>query len=275
MGEEKFAMKVAIIQLNSSNNKKNNLEEVRRLVTECCEKHQPTFVALPEMFSFLGGNIEDKKNAAEDITKSESIETLKKLARNFKVYIHGGSIIEYDAGNYFNTTCVINPTGEIIAKYRKINLFNFSSLKKESYNEAALFSPGDAIITYDIGNIKIGATICFDLRFCKIFEQLIKKNVDVIVVPSAFTYETGKAHWEILCRARAIETQCYLLAPAQTGTYRDNVETRSTWGHSMIVNPWGDIIAKLESEVGFTVATLDFDFLKKVRERLPCHPASK
>lgn len=263
-------MKVVLIQLNSKENKKSNLSDTEQWITKAYHTFQPDLIALPEMFTLMGGDITLKKMAAETTSlKSETISLLQQLAIQFNVYIHGGSICEVTGDQYFNTTFVISPSGKILATYRKINLFKFNS-ETSQYYEAKLLSPGNKVVTYQIGNITIGCAICFDLRFGAIFQELIMRKVDVIIIPSAFTYETGQAHWEILCRARAIETQSYLLAPAQTGIHFDHDQERRCYGHSMVVNPWGTIISELQEEVGFLSAELDFAFLRKVRERLPC-----
>lgn len=262
-------MKVAIIQLNSTNDKNHNLLQVKQVVSEACAAYRPALIALPEMFTLMGGNQQQKHAAAEIIQDDgPAISLLKKLAQKYQVFIHGGSMGELFEGKLFNTTCVINPSGEIISIYRKINLFNFTTLNTQ-YNESKLYSAGDEVKTYSLGEHTVGCAICFDLRFGKLFQTFIQKKVDIIIAPSAFTYETGKAHWEILCRSRAIETQSYLIAPAQTGNYLENNQERSCFGHSMIVDPWGNILAMLEEKIGFASAELDFDFLQKVRTKLP------
>lgn len=267
-------MKVILIQLNSKNDKQSNLSTVEALISEACEKHQPDLVALPEMFNFMGGSLDQKKSAAENFENGESIQLLKKLARKFNIYIHGGSLCEVDEGKYFNTTPIINPHGVIIAKYRKIHLFNFSA-NQTQYNEARLLSPGETIVTYQIANTKIACAICFDLRFSSLFSIFKDEDVKLIILPSAFTYETGKAHWEILLRARAIETQSFVIAPAQTGTYIQDSQTLATWGHSMILDPWGNKLSTLDEEIGYQFQSLNFDFLEAARKKLPlecdCH----
>jgi deaminated glutathione amidase len=272
-------MKVTIIQLNSKNNKAENLWQVEQFITQACEQAQPDLIALPEMFSFMGGSLDQKKNAAEIIddssSKNDAILLLKDLANQFKVFIHGGSLCEFFEGHYFNTTCIIDNNGDLIATYRKINLFNFSGSGQVLYNERALLTPGNEVVTYNYERRKIGCAICFDLRFSCHFQQLLEKQVEIIIIPSAFTYETGKAHWEILCRARAIETQTFLIAPAQTGQYSENGKEKACWGHSMIVDPWGNILAQMNEEPGFTSAVLDFDFLTQVRSRLPLQATLK
>ncbi|MBA2653471.1 MAG: carbon-nitrogen hydrolase family protein [Gammaproteobacteria bacterium] len=266
-------MKVAIIQLNSQNDKESNLSQAEKWIEQACETNKPDLIALPEMFHFMGGTIEQKKAAAEDISgKSEAVALLMRLALKYKVFIHSGSICEYFSGKYYNTTCVINSQGKLIGHYRKINLFKFTT-QNDQYDEASFLTPGDKVVTYQIGTTTIGCAICFDLRFGNLFQELIKKKVDVIVVPSAFTYETGKAHWEILCRSRAMETQTYLIAPAQTGNHRVNNQTRDCWGHSLAADGWGNIIADLGTDPGFMCVDLDFDNLKSIRARLTLLPS--
>lgn len=262
-------MKISAIQLNATNNKKENLEIAEQLIVKTYHDDKPDLIALPEMFHFMG-TLHDKKEIAEKINESsETVSLLKRLSRTLKVAIHGGSICEFDQSNYYNTSLVFDSDGKLIAKYRKINLFSFKSTSQLQYDEKKLFQPGTQIISYTLNNIKIGCAICFDLRFPLLFQELATHNVKIIIVPSVFTYETGQAHWEVLCRARAIETQSFLVAPAQTGSYDDSGIKKISWGHSMIVDPWGTILGQLSEEIGYISAELDLDYLKNVRERLP------
>jgi predicted amidohydrolase len=262
-------MKIALIQLNSTMNKKKNLADVEYWIKAAYQACQPRLIALPEMFVYMGSDPDEKRDSAEERNgKGKAIQLLSDLASYFKIYIHGGSLCERSGDHFYNTTFVFNPKGEIIATYRKINLFNFAA-SQHQYNEASFLSAGNQIVTYEIDGITFGCAICFDLRFCHIFQALTKKSVDVIVLPSAFTYETGKAHWEILCRARAIENQSFLLAPAQTGKRVDQNKQLECYGHSMVVDPWGNVVAKLEGEVGFVTQELDFNLLKQVRTKMP------
>jgi predicted amidohydrolase len=261
-------MKVAIIQLNSTDNKSKNLAIVEALIREVCQQEKPKMIALPEMFNFMGGDLVSKKKAAEDIEKGESVSLLKKLASQYGIYLHGGSLCEKAGERYFNTTPIINPQGKLIAIYRKIHLFSFSG-QHSDYRESSLYSQGEEIVTYLIGEVLIGSAICFDLRFADLFYAYKKCRVRLIIVPSAFTYETGSAHWEVLLRARAIETQSFIVAPAQTGSYQRDEKQDVNWGHSMIVDPWGNVLTRLKESVGYSTACLDFKFLEQVRKRLP------
>lgn len=264
-------MKVAAIQTNSGRDINDNLDKIATLITKSYNEVKPDLIALPEMFNLVGANVEEKKQSAENLKlqTGRTITLLKKLAKQFKIFIHGGSLCEEQDNRYYNTTCIIDDHGDIIATYRKINLFQFSSDQYIEYDESIYLTAGDCVVTYPYQNVQIGCTICFDIRFGAIFQELIKKKVNIIVVPSAFTYETGQAHWEILCRARAIETQSFLIAPAQTGSVIENGHERFLWGHTMIVDPWGNILARMGEEEGYISATFDFDYQKNIRTRLP------
>lgn len=263
-------MKVVAIQINAGSNKTENLHKITNLITEACKSVNPNLIALPEMFTFMGGSLKQKMLAAENIEMGgEALTVLKELAKKFKVLIHAGSLCEKKEDYYYNTTCVINDQGDLITNYRKIKLFKFSSSNNQQYDESIFLTPGDSVVSYSYKNIKIGCTICFDLRFGELFQELIKQKVEVIIIPSAFTYETGQAHWETLCRARAIETQSYVIAPAQTGSYLENNVQKNSWGHSMIVDPWGNIVEMMGEEEGFISATIDLEYLNSIRKRLP------
>jgi nitrilase len=261
-------MKIAIVQLNSTDDKSRNLAIAAEQITQICEQQEIDLITLPEMFNFMGGSISEKKTAAENIENGETVILLKQLARKYGIFIHGGSIGEQESNKYYNTTPIINPNGQLIAKYRKINLFNFKGTSA-NYNEASTLSPGHEIITYPVDKYIVACAICFDLRFSRLFETFKKINAKIIVIPSAFTYETGQAHWEILLRARAIETQSFVIAPAQTGSYFQEGQQRVNWGHSMVIDPWGNILAQLNENVGHALVHLDFKFLEQVREKLP------
>lgn len=266
-------LKVSLIQLNSQHDKKENLRLAERYIVEAVQNDEPDLIALPEMFAHLGGSSVTKEQAAENFGSSHAHEhsafsLLERLSREHQVYIHGGSVIEKDESNYFNTTLVFNREGQNIVRYRKLNLFK-TTHNDINYDETKFFSPGKETNTYEIDGIKIGCAICYDLRFSSLFQTFIKQQVKIIVVPSAFTYLTGEAHWELLCRARAIETQAFIVAPAQTGKHMDNDAVKQSWGHSMIVDPWGNVLMNAEQKTGYFSATLDMMFLEDVRKRLP------
>lgn len=264
-------MKVCILQMNTQSDKTANLAQAEQLLRRGIEASRPELVVLPEMFTFLGATVEDAKACAETVPGGPAYTLLQSIAREYGVHIHGGSINERDGDNYYNTTLVFDPEGQQIARYRKIHLFDVVTPDGKVYKESATYSGGDEVVTYQIGGHTIGCAICYDLRFPELYAALRNAGAEIIITPAAFTLMTGKDHWEVLCRARAIETQTYLLASGQVGTYVENGVERAAYGHSMVVDPWGLVMARAQDKVGFIEATLDFDYQEKVRQNLPCH----
>ncbi|WP_374595256.1 carbon-nitrogen hydrolase family protein [Sphingosinicella sp.] len=262
-------MKVTLIQLTSHDNKAANIVHAENLLRRSIEASRPDLVALPEVFTYHGGTVDGAKNSAETIPGGPAFEMLCQIAREYGVYVHGGSIGERDEDRFYNTTPVINPRGELVVRYRKIHMFDVMTPDGKSYQESATFTPGSDIVTYDVGDVRIGCTICYDLRFGELFVALAKKGVQVIILPAAFTMMTGKDHWEALLRARAIETQCYVLAPGQVGSYFGGGVERMNYGNSMIIDPWGTVIARAQDGIGFVSAELDLAYLEKVRSDIP------
>ena len=184
--------------------------------------------------------------------------------------MHGGSIGELAGEKLFNTTLVFSPEGEELARYRKIHLFDITTPDGQGYKESNTYGAGDAVVSCNVKGLKIGLAICYDLRFPELFLALRRQAVDLILLPAAFTLQTGKDHWEVLLRARAIETQCYIAAPACTGSYTEgNGETRFTYGHALIADPWGHVIAKASDGPGWASAEINKEFLGKVRANMP------
>ncbi len=164
---------------------------------------------------------------------------------------------------------VFDRTGTEIARYRKIHMFDITAPDGTKYNESASFAPGSAIVTYPCEGMIIGCAICYDIRFPDLFQALAAKGAEMIALPAAFTAQTGKDHWEVLCRARAIETQTYFCAPAQTGFHFVKQEMRQTYGHSLVVDPWGHVIAKASDGTGIVSARIDRALVSKVRAQIP------
>ena len=192
-----------------------------------------------------------------------------RLAQELGVWVLlGSAAIASGAGKVFNRSFLFDPDGEIIARYDKINLFDATLSGAEAYRESEIVQGGaKAVLAEGPMGARIGMTICYDLRFAALYGALARAGADIITVPSAFTRPTGEAHWETLLRARAIETMAFILAPAQGGRHEDG---RSTWGHSMIVDPWGKVLAKLDhDEPGYVVADLDLDAVAAARAKLP------
>ncbi|MSP68051.1 MAG: carbon-nitrogen hydrolase family protein [Alphaproteobacteria bacterium] len=262
-------MKVALLQVNSQDDKAENLRQVERLFRAAVAAEQPDMVALPEVFTFIGGGRETREAAAETFPDGLAYGLLRSLAAEHRVFVHGGSMFEREGERLYNTTVAFDRGGKEIARYRKIHLFDVTVPGGREYKESAAVGRGDEIVTYEAEGARIGCTICYDIRFPELYVQLMKAGTEVIMIPAAFTLQTGKDHWEVLCRARAIETQSYVVAPGQIGSHREGNGTRDCYGHSLVVDPWGHVIAKARDEVGFVAARLDLDYLRKVRRMLP------
>ena len=264
-------MKVSLIQMNSISDKPANIAAATALIERAVAEEGPDWVALPECFDFLGGVRADKMAAAEVLGAGPAYGAMQALAAKHKIFVHAGSMLEQADGEerIHNTTVVFDRSGTEIARYRKIHLFDITTPDGGSYKESASFKPGDAVVTYDCEGITVGCSICYDLRFPALFQALAAKGASVIALPSAFTLQTGKDHWEVLCRARAIETQTYFCAPGQTGAHMIGNETRQTYGHSMVIDPWGHVVARASDGAGLASARIDPARIAKVRAQMP------
>jgi nitrilase len=267
-------MKVSVIQTNGGEDRDKNFEQIQNLVGQAVALDNPDLVALPETFAVIGGTISHRRSLAESLPVpggegGPAYELLRSLAQNHGIFMHGGSFLEREGDAFFNTTIAFGRDGEELARYRKIHRFDVTTPDGAEYRESDLIEAGDAVVTYEADGVKVGCTICYDLRFAELFIALAAAGADLIMVPSAFTLQTGKDHWEVLLRARAIETQTYIVAPGQTGLHLEGNERRATWGHSMIVDPWGHIVAQASDQPGHASASLDTNYIASVRSRLP------
>jgi nitrilase len=257
--------------MNSVSDKAANIAAATALIEQAVAEERPDWIALPECFDFLGGHKADKLAAAEVIGEGPASTAMRALAAKHNVFIHAGSMLERVPGEdrVQNTTVVFDRAGRECARYRKIHMFDIETPDGVSYRESAAFKAGTELATYAVDEVRIGCAICYDLRFPALFQALVARGAMMIVLPSAFTLQTGKDHWEVLCRARAIETQTYVCAPAQTGPHRIGAETRQTYGHSLIVDPWGHVIARASDGPGLVSARLDFARVARVRAQIP------
>jgi deaminated glutathione amidase len=265
-------MKVALIQMNSQADKARNLAQARALIEHAVAEERPDLVALPEMWTMLGDDDAAKRAAAEPVPGGDAYGMLQELAAKHRIVLHGGSIIEragIERGGeaIYNTTVAFDRDGRELARYRKLHLFDITTPDGREFRESATFTRGARVVTYDALGTRIGCSICYDLRFPELYLQLAKDGAKVILVPSNFTLQTGKDHWEVLLRARAIETQTYVLAPAQWGRYGAG---KYSYGHTLIADPWGHVIAKAQDRVGYVAARLDLEEVERVRARMPC-----
>jgi len=262
-------MKVALIQMNSTSHVDDNLDKARALI-ERAALTGAKLVVLPEMFACIG--VKDQVSLAiEYFSKANIISVMGQWAKDFNVFIVAGSVpylCENNDEKVLAACFVLSPAGQIISQYNKVHLFDvFVGDEKGRYRESDTFIPGNKPVVVEVEDTKLGLSICYDLRFPELYQAYQKNNCQLITVPSAFTYETGKAHWEILLRARAIETQSYILAANQGGVHDDG---RRTWGRSMVVAPDGKILAKIDGEQE-TIVTAELDFEKQasLREAMP------
>ncbi len=264
-------MKVALIQMNSGSDKAANIAAASALIEKAIVEERPDWICLPEVFDFMGGSRAEKFAAAEDFPGGPAYSAMQSLARKHGVFIHAGSILERIEGDprIGNTTVVFNRKGDEVARYRKMHMFDITGPDGQQYNESASMKPGDAVVTYDCEGVTVGCAICYDIRFPLLFQALMDKGADMIALPAAFTLQTGKDHWEVLGRARAIETETYFCASAQTGTFTQGNEVRATYGHSLVVDPWGLVVAKASDGPGYVASRIDPQRIRKVRSMIP------
>jgi len=264
-------MKVSLIQMNSVSDKAANIGAVEALIERAVREEKPDWVLLPEFFDWAGGSKADKLKNAEIFPGGPAYEMARGQASKHGIFVHAGSIMERIQGEerIHNTSVVFNRDGEEIARYRKIHLFDVTTPGGASYKESATVKPGDRVVTYDCEGVTVGCSICYDLRFPDLFQALAEKGAEIIALPAAFTMQTGKDHWEVLLRARAIETETYVCAAAQTGSFTVGNEQRMTYGHSLVADPWGHVVAKASDGVGVVSARVDPERVKKVRAMIP------
>lgn len=266
--ENSASLKVASIQMVSTPNLQENLSTGSRLIAAAAADGAQLAV-LPEYFCLMGLKDTDKVSARENFGSGPIQEQLSQIAKQNKLYLVAGTIpLEArDPNKVLNTTLVFDPTGQQISRYDKIHLFGFQTAT-ERYQESETIEagnePGTLKISIDGNDWIFGLSICYDLRFPELYRSL--SPVDCHIIPAAFTYTTGKDHWEILLRARAIENQSYVLASAQGGKHPNQ---RRTWGNSMLIDPWGEILANLPEGEGFISGLLCKDKLNEVRSKLP------
>jgi deaminated glutathione amidase len=257
--------RAAVLQLQVSADKLANLDKAEKLVAAAAGAGAE-LIALPEMFN-LYGPFEPIVAAAETIPGPTS-ERLTQWAVRHEVFIVGGSFAERDdaTGKARNTSLLIAPDGRMLARYCKVHLFDIDLPGRVTSRESEWIAAGCETTVTDTPLGRVGQAICYDLRFPELFRRLSSAGAEIIAVPSAFTHTTGRDHWEILIRARAIENQCYVLAPNQCGEPAPGMRT---YGHSLIVDPWGRVLSSLDEEEGIAVAELDLDALVQMRAQLP------
>lgn len=256
--------RIAAVQMVSGPRVAENLETAGRLVADAVAQGA-RLVVLPEYFPIIGAADADRVRAREVFGDGPIQAWLAETARRHGIWLFAGSIplAASTPDKMRNSSLVFNPAGACVERYDKVHLFGFSK-GEESYDEASFIEAGDQLVAVDTPFGRVALSICYDLRFPELYRALAP--VDLILVPAAFTETTGRAHWEILLRARAIENQCYLLAVGQGGTHENG---RQTYGNSMIIDPWGDILDRKAKGPGVVIADLDHQRIAEIRESLP------
>lgn len=260
-------MKTACIQLCNSSDIDANLRRAVALIKDAHGKGAK-FIATPENTLIMTSNPKTLFAKIKGEQDTQAITLFSNLAHELGIYLLIGSMaIKRSDDKAANRSFLFGPEGKILARYDKIHLFDVDINATETWRESANYTPGQSPALAPIDGFCLGLSICYDLRFAALYKYYAKHGANILSVPAAFTAVTGKAHWQTLLRARAIETSAYVIAPAQGGVHEDG---RATWGHSMIINPWGDIIAELDhDQPGFCLADLSLETIKRERARIP------
>ncbi|MFK3967297.1 carbon-nitrogen hydrolase family protein [Ensifer adhaerens] len=265
-------MKISLVQMNSQPDRDINLRAAESLMLQAIARDTPDLIVLPEHFDWSGGTMAEKLAAADHMPGGDAYRMLQTFAARQKVWIHGGSLLERVDGSskIYNTTVVFDPEGNEVGRYRKVHLFDIEAPDGKMYRESATVAPGESLFVYESGGFRIGCAICYDLRFPRLFDALADAGVDVVILPAAFTLQTGKDHWDVLCRARAIEHQVYFVACGQWGGYTAaDGDRRFTYGNSLVCDPWGQVVARAVDQVGVVSAHLDLERVAVVRKLIP------
>ena len=259
-------MKIAALQMVATPDVARNLQAAERLIADAA-RQGAQLAALPEYFCLMGQHDSDKLALAERAGSGPIQDFLAAQAQRHSLWLIGGTlpIATATPDRVRNACCVYAPDGTLAARYDKLHLFNYDN-GRERYDEARVLEAGSEPVAVQAGTLRVGLSICYDLRFPELYRALCLPACDLLSVPAAFTHTTGRAHWELLLRARAVENQCYVIAAAQGGLHENG---RRTWGHSMVVDPWGEVLAVLPEGEGVVLAEIDRVRLAQVRRQLP------
>ncbi|RDE08848.1 carbon-nitrogen hydrolase family protein [Pelagibacterium lacus] len=258
---------VALVQMTSGLEPEANLAEIEMRVAEA-RQAGAGYVLTPEMSVVFAESRDGLRQRAGGWDGNPALERLAGMARANRLYLHIGSLaVALDDGRFANRSVLFDPAGAIVATYDKIHLFDADLPGIDAYRESATYAGGGQAVVADAGAFRLGFSICYDMRFGALYRALAQAGADVIAVPAAFTVPTGRAHWHVLLRARAIETGCFILAAAQGGQHANG---RATYGHSLVVAPWGEVIAEAKGDApGLVMADLDLDAVRTARQRVP------
>lgn len=258
---------VGLIQVTATNEMAPNIRFIEEQTRRACEAGAQ-FVMTPENSTLIGANRADTLAKAQPEDSHESLHAMRALARECGIWFLLGSIhVKVEAERNANRSYLIDPTGGVVASYDKIHMFDVQLASGETYRESSTFRPGDRTVIAQTPWGRLGMTICYDLRFPYLYRDLAHAGAEMLSIPSSFTVPTGRAHWHVLMRARAIETGCFVFAPAQVGTHAAN---RKTYGHSLVVAPWGEVLADAGGEQpGFVTAEIDMAKIDEARKAVP------
>jgi predicted amidohydrolase len=260
-------MRVALCQMRSGEEVETNVALAERLLGEAADG-EADLAALPEVFTYLGSSA-GRAATAEPVPGPTTLR-LATIARARGMWVLGGSVIESAGDRRYATSVLLDRDGELVATYRKIHLFDVDLPGQPPFRESATFSPGEQLVTHQTDAARIGLSICYDLRFPELYRGLMVMGAEVLFVPAQFQHETGKDHWEVLLRTRAIENQCFVVAPGQWGSFGDPEKGRRSYGNSMAVDPWGRVLVRAPEEGdGVWFVDLDMAELRRVRQVLP------
>lgn len=261
---------VAAAQMRATDDVTANLAACKALAAQAAERGA-ALLALPECFAFLGRGLRDRLAVAERLDGDGPILTaVRDMARRNRLWVVAGGLPEVSASpeKTYNTCLVVGPDGESRSVYRKIHMFDVHIPGRAELRESANTAAGDEVVLTDTPMARLGLSICYDVRFPELYRELAARGAEVLFVPAAFTAHTGAAHWHTLLRARAIENQCFVVAPAQHGKHN---QARESYGHSIVFDPWGEVLAEVGEGDGLAVAEIDPSVLARVREQMPCH----
>jgi deaminated glutathione amidase len=266
-------MKIACVQMTTACDPAQNLEVIGAQIAAAASTGAQ-LVALPETCVFMEKNRAAMQARLEAEAESAALAQLQDMARKNKVSLLVGSMIlasekfdkDEESDKAVNRCLLIAPDGQVQARYDKIHMFDVELENGERHQESAAYQAGDRLVTAEVEGVSLGLSICYDVRFPALYRRLAEAGAQIIFVPSAFTKQTGEAHWHILLRARAIETGCFIVAPAQIGSHENG---RETFGHSLIVNPWGRIIAEADADDGHIMAEIDLALVARARRQIP------
>jgi predicted amidohydrolase len=259
-------LKITLIQTTAGSDKDANVRKVLDLVDRAIESERPDLVVLPELCTYFCTE-PSKRDAGAEGVGGPYTSGIAELAARTRVNLHVGSILERRDGRYFNTSVLYDRQGRVVARYSKIHRFDVRLPNGFEARESAVVDAGTEVVVAELEGLRIGLSICYDLRFGELYRQLVERGAELIVVPSAFLQNTGIDHWEPLLKARAIETQCYVAAPNQIGPIGDNGPPM--FGNSLVVDPWGTVIARASHQECFVSAQVQPAYLTSIRQRMP------